>query len=1161
MIMFLMALPSIILHDNIKVKAASGDIALAVSDKQALNAVYSAVFSGDSGVVRINNSNYYAVVYGDGSDDAILSTYLVYTGNSTVHDALISTVTIATAIASPTPTICHIDNTDKYIVAYNTDTNVSIKTYIIYDNNGTINSVVVDTQVVVVNSGASGRMDLLRLDDNYHIYVLVYADSNSDGFIETYWIPETGLISDTANDTIEYDTTHGTYPDLEVIDSSTVVFTYMDSGTGGNFQLKTYNITISTGDIENTATDSWAYETDPYYDSTINKIGDGKYLVSFMDTANKNATVFSVNITNEGVITESRYDVLYFPSAGSFEMCQTFPVQDPTVFATEGIMGLATTGNVNEGGSIFTFNVTNTGVIGGAVIDSLIFDKSAGSYLPAVEYISDDLFSITHMGTASYLNVTLVNISKEDAPSSPPVTWEGNLTAGWTIANGHTTTSTGTNGTWLISEHLNDSLFEEAWSFSNSSVWSITDESSWWSGNYTLCANFGDPDTNLSFAVVNTSSTNRSQEVGWIWTNMTGTHLTYYWFVIYAYRNASDWDCVIHADTSFFLANFNGTDLVDKLTGLGFADLNSWDHGYFPQWEYFPDDLGGCWWKLIYNQHSGKVQFKHWGTGFMYEPEGWEVDFTSPLLASATVAQGHGFGVFDLGGTSIGVTLFDIYNLWRLNSTTNASDTMTINGNVVPTARMVFTTYNMSNFTSDYDYILDIFNTSDGDHFCLDEVRDVMRENLTNRWNLESRDANIPETTMEAEDQNDTVYYYSTLLYNIQDFNGSMPYDEYLWIWIQACNDGEEDLIDTDLFWDDCIIAIDVDNNNLWEPNDRMFWFYSSGMGTSLWQFNGYTDMFPDADFNANVWQTAGNGTANLHRYTSHVNYEFMLPLATLVKSNGYPINESDTIGLSITNFDAGADSVTVWQNWNETDSTAFYQESGENAVAQYFHGTNITSGQCGITATQLARFGEGIIVGDFQGSGAVASSVTIESAVNNSILGVGETYSLMNITVWFNNTGAGNHNNIVVNMSWWNCSCNDLDMDFVSSSLDITNFTWHNDSCYVIINDSSLAPLTPASTWTFWVIVNVTNCSGMTTATELVNTSANSTELGTDVTDASPPSVMWGRTVTSVCVTYETSIIDVQDIASTVFNILGILFIIGAIFLIMYVVKKFNDK
>jgi len=163
--------------------------------------------------------------------------------------------------------------------------------------------------------------------------------------------------------------------------------------------------------------------------------------------------------------------------------------------------------------------------------------------------------------------------------------------------------------------------------------------------------------------------------------------------------------------------------------------------------------------------------------------------------------------------------------------------------------------------------------------------------------------------------------------------------------------------------------------------------------------------------------------------------------------------------------------------------------------------------------ATSLGRWGEGEITGTMDASGTVSYNMSIESSFDDSYSTSSENYSLLNVSIDVTNTGAGDLTEIYLNVTWWNCSCSDLNMTFVSSNQDISNFTWYNDSCYIIIRNVSNEPLTPASTWNIWYIVNVTACPEVSTATDTVEITGNASELSEDVTvtgdDA--PSFEWG--------------------------------------------------
>ena len=723
--------------------------------------------------------------------------------------------------------------------------------------------------------------------------------------------------------------------------------------------------------------------------------------------------------------------------------------------------------------------------------------------------------------------------------------WTGSWTDNFDIAEDHSTVSTGyTYGNWSFSEHINSTgSLEEAWTESNNTQWTTTDHSSWWAGNYTLEVNT--TDVNNTFAVLNTSGMNRSQVFGWVHTNDTEVDLIYP-YVIFAYNTSKDFDCVMWSSNEAWLFHWNGTNMSDIPTGDTVVDPSEDGTDLSNQWvqegSYINDEVGN-YYKVLYNELNGSVKFKWWGTNFMAEPVGWDIEYTH-INITETLNLSHGIGIWNPNQRNTTVQ-YDLIDIWQLNYTVNHSASITLNGTNHPRPHMEFPSFNLSNFTSFAEYIN---YTYTGNFTAVDAIRDIMKNNITNLMSMESR--MWEPLTLESDDQNDTVYYYSCLYDNFINFTEvvtgeSAPawmYDEYLHLHVQVCPDGDFDDTGSGDFYDDLIIAIDVDNDGSWDSNDRLFWMGADGLRMQL---NGDTWVM-DMDYNASVWLSNTIAVGNLHRYESFMNYGFDLPLSTLVKNDTEPLNVSDVFGLNIMTFDDGAETVCVWQNWNETTGEPIYPELTDVSTATYFlNYTESEEDYFPINSTTISHWGEGVILGAFNASGETVSRLTVQKVSNVSTITEGSTYALINYTIWINNTGATNLTNVVVNDTKFNCTCHDF-----NETVFTTNVSWDsvtNYSCYREFNTSYIEV---GESWQFWYAVNISNCSGTTYGTLQNNVSVNATQLDTAVTDSN--SVSWGIYATELCVKWEHEMTDVGDIGNSVFIVIGIIFVVGSILLLV---------
>lgn len=716
----------------------------------------------------------------------------------------------------------------------------------------------------------------------------------------------------------------------------------------------------------------------------------------------------------------------------------------------------------------------------------------------------------------------------------------------WSISETHSYKTPGyLYGNWSHSEQLDDGTIDESWSYANSSHWSIVDHSSWWTGNYTLESNTSL--FNSSFAVLENSGGNRSQYLGYVHSNDTETERVLP-FVIYAYNTSQDFDAVMWTNTESYLVTWNGTNMTNTLTGTPIVnpltDATDQQDGQYFQESYLT--LEGHYYKIIYNNFTGHVQFKYWSP-FMQEHDGWAIDTTNDILKQ-TNPTSYGIGVWN--NNEVETTLqFDLINKWQLNYTVNNSAWINISGNNVSRPHMNFPVIDVGSWSDEtWEYLNNTYNGN----ITIDTMRSFMKDNITNLMNLESRAFNSTEDSIGY--QNDTVYYYTCMIDNYTSYNSESDFDEFLHIHVQMC---PEERIDTDEYTD-LYVGIDVDNDREWDANDRLYWAYYSESTDAQYNYtyNGNGEIKENiAGFN--IWISEDNAIGNLHRYEGYLNYAINIPLADLVTSGGNNLNVSDVFGLSIMTSTAGNPSgnFAVWQNWNETSGLTYYdEETAYYSTVENFTGY-IEEGESGFSDDTFINWGEGVISDSFTASETIDYEVTIEKHANiSSVIGEVE-YALINYTIWINNTGSGDLTNVVVNDTRFNCTCHNFnETEFLDSNLTLANLT--NYSCY---REFALGTLDVGSSYKLWYTVNITNCTGVTYGILQNNATVNATELSSSREYNNQ--ITWGRIVTSLSVSYLVdNPINVDDVANSIFGIIGILLIIGTILTLVVVVKRFGQ-
>jgi len=392
-------------------------------------------------------------------------------------------------------------------------------------------------------------------------------------------------------------------------------------------------------------------------------------------------------------------------------------------------------------------------------------------------------------------------------------------------------------------------------------------------------------------------------------------------------------------------------------------------------------------------------------------------------------------------------------------------------------------------------------------------------QNLSSLYGLESREFDKSVITMPGQDnQKDNIYYYTTVMTNI---SGDAPFNNSLYLQIEECTDGEEES------YDGAVIAIDVDNNLVWDDNDMAFYWYT--VGDTIWYsvYNGTTSKYCDVtssfdpdmniwfgiDFTNNSYDWISEATSllpSLHRYSPHRVFHINIPLYYLEKGSvgsGNYLNVNETFGLHIMTTDSDYDYSPVWENWNESSGTS-YTTSGNNADATWTNYMNCTSWEeCvdfeegfwnGVTSTQMQYWGHGRIENTSGYLIELTHSINATKEANISVITNLAVDTLVNYTITICNDGDEGVSNITVNDTL------PENVVFVSAALLGANITNPYNNCYVFNVTNETQFLAPFSCESFNITVNFTagcypngtlvNNEIVVTTNEYANTSANVT-------------------------------------------------------------------
>ena len=672
-------------------------------------------------------------------------------------------------------------------------------------------------------------------------------------------------------------------------------------------------------------------------------------------------------------------------------------------------------------------------------------------------------------------------------------------------------------GSWNVSEHVRYGVADEDnWIYMNPNLWSMnaTDE-------VLRCTS----DSNITFnsALVNDSWANRTQSL--LWFNYTYDSDADELFAgpIYACYDNGSFDMVLYGVYYIFFLSWNGTNLTNTADGSLVEDLTDAINYQGKASGYFPNGAfgNGVFVKTIYNTFCGHVMSKYWGESLelMDEPVGWDYEGTlgGNIVTDDAVRWGVAWWAPEITG-SFSVD-FDYMNMWRLNYST-VYDASFTPSDYRPF--MSFPIINMSEGEYGNDTLEFMFRYfMGGDNMTNDSIASFLY-NVTERMNLESRTYHPDSSSAYA--QNDTIYYYSATLTNLAEYIIDNWGDEefiepedaewipnnVLWLYVQDCPDGDEDAEGFDYIF----VSIDTENDGVWDATDRAFYVdeyvQASWSGTEP-DVDPYGEFFGEG---FGEWSWAEHFPC-IHRYADHLNYWLMIPLDWLVNSKtGDNLDIGDTFGLHIQTSSTDDDNTCVWENWNETGCVTFVDESNASVLDTYLNNTDIYDEDADeplnmtINTTALGNWGGGGIAGDPPlPPDSYGINITIESNISNVDSGWDE-YHNANYTVNVTNTGDGTVTGIIINGTWWNCSCSYWNATLLDTNIDTTDFSF--SPCQFTINDADHSSLAGGAEYSFWFTVRFHSCDNSARYHPLTSEINISTDEGNIADDNC--TIHWGR-------------------------------------------------
>ncbi|MBU0732028.1 LamG domain-containing protein [Patescibacteria group bacterium] len=277
---------------------------------------------------------------------------------------------------------------------------------------GQISDTVIDSEEFDNNQG--NYPDAIHVSGD--IYAITYSGPGNDGFLKTLTIDSNGNISSVI-DTLEFDTSQATYPDIIHISGNIYAIAY--GGAGNDGFVCTVEIDGS-GNITNSVVDSWEYQTNNGETPSMLHVAGTVYAIAY-DGPGSDGFVSTLNIANNGTITKSLIDTLEYDTSNG---------QSPDMILVSGqIYAIAYTGSGVDGW-LATVDIASNGAIANSVVDSYEYDTSNGQN-PDIISVSGNTYAIAYEGVGGDGWLATVEIATNgNITNSNLDTWEYDTSTG-----------------------------------------------------------------------------------------------------------------------------------------------------------------------------------------------------------------------------------------------------------------------------------------------------------------------------------------------------------------------------------------------------------------------------------------------------------------------------------------------------------------------------------------------------------------------------------------------------------------------------------------------------------------------------------------------------------------------------------------------------------
>jgi len=290
-------------------------------------------------------------------------------------------------------------NGDIYAVACRgLDSDGYVRTFQISDS-GAINDNVIDC--LEFDHYYCYQPQIIHIDNN--IYAIVYQGSDSDGFVKTVQIENSGEIVG-VKDSLEFDTSDGYDPDIIHVGADYYAIAYRGSGNDGF--VTTVRI-LPSGDIDNAVKDILEFDTSYCVYPDIIHVNGDVFAIAYLGYGS-DGFLKTVRIFSNGDIQNTPVDFYEYNT-----LCGWYP---DIINIYDNIYAIAFS-YLTNGGYLSTIEIADNGIITKSVIDYYRFDSNTPTgdyhcYNPQIIHIDGRVYAIAYRGQSNgYVKTLRIGIT------------------------------------------------------------------------------------------------------------------------------------------------------------------------------------------------------------------------------------------------------------------------------------------------------------------------------------------------------------------------------------------------------------------------------------------------------------------------------------------------------------------------------------------------------------------------------------------------------------------------------------------------------------------------------------------------------------------------------------------------------------------------------